>query len=408
MLASCQEEGRIDQDDPSDYVPEQVSVTSVRPTPGGAVIRYNLPDDDNLRYVKVVYERNGETCENSSSRYVDSLVVEGFGDALEREARIYSVGYNDRLSEPIEIKINPLTPIVRSISLSLDAVFGGVSVDMKGNSDNSQLAIVLIRDVNLEDDGKDASEIDWSELYTFHVTGQDVSMKRRDLECEPALFGAYVRDRWGNCSDTLYTMLTPMEEQELDKSTWKRAGFSNDDYSCYGLYDTMYGFEHLWNGATDRTSGSFFTVTGGRERIFTIDMGYEAKFSRMRIYPREGDANTSWLPWHWQIYGCQNPSRSGDMDEWFLLGDFTQYKPSGMAEDGTPGTWTTEDVYYLLNTNDFDFVSSEAVPDPQRPTRYIRFRLIDNLKSAFMEYDSEPTDLYYGFGEVTFWGVENK
>lgn len=407
-LASCSEEGRIDQIDSSDYIPEQITVTSVKSVPGGAVIKYDLPDDDNLRYVKVEYERNGELCENSSSRYVDSLVIMGFGDSQEHDARIFSIGYNDRRSMPIEIKISPLEPVVRTVVLSLDAVFGGVSVDMKGNTDNSQLAIVLMRDFNLEDNGKPASEIVWSEIYTFHATGQEVSLKRRDLECDPALFGAYVRDRWGNCSDTVYTRLTPLEEKELDKSSWKRAGFLNDDYSCFGSSDAMYGFEHLWNGATDRTSGAFFTITGGRERIFTIDLGYEAKLSRMRIYPRDGDTFTSWIPWHWQVYGCDNPSRSGDMDEWFLLGDFIQYKPSGMAEDGTPGSWTTEDVYHLLNTNDYDFVSSEAVQDAQRPTRYVRFRLIDNMKSAFMEYDAEPTDLYYGFGEITLWGVENK
>ena len=67
-----------------------MEVTSVRPIAGGTVLKFKIPDDDNLKGVEAVYTRNGSEVNTRVSRYVDSLVVEGFADSLEHEVKVYS------------------------------------------------------------------------------------------------------------------------------------------------------------------------------------------------------------------------------------------------------------------------------------------------------------------------------
>ena len=91
LFASCSGNlgGRIDQhfDIP---VPEMVTVRSVEPISGGAIIHVSIPDDPNLKGVVAVYERNGEEVNTKISRYVDSLVVEGFPTMDQQTVKIYS------------------------------------------------------------------------------------------------------------------------------------------------------------------------------------------------------------------------------------------------------------------------------------------------------------------------------
>ena len=61
-LFGCMEEGRIDQIDPNAPVPSKVTVTQVISKPGGAIIKYSIPDDENIMGVQVSYQRNGEEC----------------------------------------------------------------------------------------------------------------------------------------------------------------------------------------------------------------------------------------------------------------------------------------------------------------------------------------------------------
>ncbi len=81
LIVSCGKDlgGRIDQR-PDVPVPGPITVKEVRPTAGGAVIKVNIPDDEYLKGVVAVYERNGAEVNAKISRYVDSLTIEGFND----------------------------------------------------------------------------------------------------------------------------------------------------------------------------------------------------------------------------------------------------------------------------------------------------------------------------------------
>ena len=79
LLLGCKESVRIDLVDDSRPAPvasEEVTVESIL---GGAVLRYQIPNDKDLLCIKAVYEiRPGHIYEAKSSVYVDSLVLKGF------------------------------------------------------------------------------------------------------------------------------------------------------------------------------------------------------------------------------------------------------------------------------------------------------------------------------------------
>src|SRR5690606_37843584 len=106
----------INYTDPNLLAPAQVQDVRVIPTNGGAHIVYKVPKDPNLRYVKAVYETApGTVWEVKSSYYTDTLKIEGFGDTQEYEVKLYSVGKNEKESEPLVVPVKPLIPAIQSV-----------------------------------------------------------------------------------------------------------------------------------------------------------------------------------------------------------------------------------------------------------------------------------------------------
>ncbi len=401
---SCTELGRIDQVDNSDYIPAQVTVKSVRSLSGGAVIRYALPEDVNLRGVRAEYERAGETVFTQVSKYVDSLKVDGFSDTESHEVLLYSVGKNNRLSAPVSVDVVPGLPPLKKVKMSLKETFGGIRLLMEGNVDNAALAITILQDSNLDDFGNEPSDMEWEEVFTYYTSGPEASFTRYGLDTQSRIYGVYARDRWLNYSDTVYFKLTPLEEESLPSSFWKEYYLPGDETEWLeGKYD----FKRLWDGAWDSNTYSAGFSRGPRRKTYTIDMGYVASFSRMRMQPRTstGNLGSGYVPWRWQIWGSMDPSPSGQFDDsWYLLGDFTQKKLSGLDQDGSLGTITAEDAEYFKNTNDYEFLQTDEILDPQRETHFIRLVLLDSVTSYFTEYEEEPNNILYVIGELMFWG----
>jgi hypothetical protein len=118
LLFSCREDGRIDHIDGNAPAPAQVSDVTVRGTPGGAVLKYKLPKDENLLYVQAIYETQPGVQRKAKSS-CDSLVLEGYGDTQEYDIMLYSVGRNEKMSEPLTVPIKPTTPLVRLTTKSM-------------------------------------------------------------------------------------------------------------------------------------------------------------------------------------------------------------------------------------------------------------------------------------------------
>lgn len=406
LVFSCAESGRIDQVDTEDYTPEQVVVSSVNRVSGGAIVKYRLPDDTKFRGVRAEYSRLGETIFTQSSKYVDSIKIEGLSDTLNHVVNLYSIGKNGRLSEPVPVTVRPGMPAIRKVSLNLSSTFGGVRLVMTGNEDHASLAMTILKDDNLDDFGKDPSEMKWEEVYTYYSNGEDFTTTRYGLDTLKRIYGVCARDRWLNYSDTTYFMLAPYHEEALENSFWKIFYLPGDETDCL---EGKYLFPRLFDGKWDSNMYCAGFTRGLRRKMLTIDMGYTASFSRMRLQPRGTShaMSSTFTVWKWQIWGSTNPNPDGSLDDsWYLLGDFTQYKPSGLAADGSIGVITEDDVAFFQNNNDYEFSESEEILDPQRPARFFRIVTLDSYTTFFNEFEEEPTNVYYLIGEIMMWGTK--
>jgi hypothetical protein len=393
-IVGCKEEGRLDYIDDLAPAPAPVTLKGTPVgTPGGAVIKYSVPNDVNLLGVKAVYERSGQICETKASVYTDSLTLEGFNDTKTYEVNLYSVGRNGKLSEPLKVPVTPLAPPYLTVQLDMTETFGGVSVALSGNVNRASLAMVLLADT--------AGNGEWIQLQTFYSEAVNVRYSRRNLDPKEYTFGLYVRDRWNNKSDTLIKPLTPIEEIEIPKDRFSNAQLPGDSWRQVGN-DNNYRFEQLWDGRINTSNSGFFaaTSTSPMPQHFTINLGRKAVLSRFQVFPRSSERYNGPAPRTWELYGSDNPSPDGSWDNWHLLGKFQQLKPSGYGDGNVVGPITAEDIAYFIGGGNYELQVTDEVPNPYITISYIRFR----TTSTFATYGTEATNGEMIIGELTFFG----
>lgn len=415
LFVRCGEEnhGRIDQLDGSIPAPQPVQVTKVQSISGGAVIWVKIPDDKNIKGVVATYKRGGEEVNAKISRYIDSLRVEGYADTEEHSVEVCSFNVNEDKSEPVTVKFNPETPAIQTVNPTMIATAGGVKVRITGNESKSDLAVCLLRDEDLGNAEKPVDQIKWKEVTTMFTASNDITLTRRGIEATDAIFGVYIRDRWGNISDTVKAVLTPLPEVEIPKSGFSYSGsatYSKDD-NVFSMESerTTYPVKGLWDGSGHSSSPHFLAVDKVPSPYcwLTIDLGCVVELSRIATLPRIGypqlfgDAH----PRNFEFWGSMNPTgEKGDGehefdDTWFCLGKFVQNKPSGYEADGSVGTITQEDVEAFNAGNDFE-LNSDEYPHAYDHFRY--FRMVFTSFAAWEMPDMETSALQ--FGEITLYG----
>ncbi|MGV8090726.1 MAG: DUF4959 domain-containing protein [Mangrovibacterium sp.] len=390
---SCEEEGRLDHIDYSAPAPGQVRDVSVRSIPGGVTIKYNLPEDENLLYVKAEYEiRAGVVRESKASYYADSLTLDGFGDTRTYDVKIYSVGKNEKASEPLIVQVNPQTAPVIAASKELKSAFGGVSVTIE-NRYETDLAIVLMTDT--------AGTGYWTTLQTFYTSAARRTFSYRGLDDAPARFAAYIRDRWNNLSDTIEATLTPMYEEFIPKNTYKEVHLPTDTYDpIEGRAEYM--LNRAFDGVINQANTMFATKSDAPiPQWATIDLGTTIIISRLKVFHRAGAAS----PWtganvkKFELYGSMNPNPNGSWDEsWIPLGKFEAFPPSGAPLSQV--TQADRD-YANIEGIDFDLEANDFAPDPFVPIRYIRFKTTETCFGPSLSGS-------VWINELSFWGQIQK
>lgn len=380
MQQSCKEEGRIDHIDYAAPAPAPVSDIKVENMPGGAILKYQITNADNLAYVKAVCEiAPGNIREDKASLYMDTLKLSGFGEAKPYEVKVYSVGLNEKQSEPVIVTINPTKPpiLISFEDLSIEATFGGVKIKYN-NEAQANLGIVLLADTT--------GEGQWETLQTFYTKAPNGSFSYRGLKSEEVRFATYLRDRWHNKSDTLITTLIPLFEETIPKTGYSALYLPTDTYQPV---ESQYPIEKMW----DNDIGSIFASKHDTQtpQWFTVDLGCTVLLSRMKEHQRHPNYTyTGSNVKSFEIWGTTSPDPDGSFNNWFKLGEFNSYKPSGLPM----GQHTDEDINYAhTEGEDFEF-DSDLFPDVKKKVRYIRFK----------------TTATYGGGvqvtiaEIAFWG----
>jgi len=345
---------------------------------GGAKITYTLPSDEDVLYVLAEYPSTaGGTRITKASSYTNYVVLDGFADVQPREVTLYVVNRSENRSESVTVTIQPLKANLHSVfeSLEVRETFGGVNATFTNEQEDEYIFYTMTKD-------EGGSWIPYDRLYT-NSKNRDYSV--RGLASEPTDFAFFFTDKWQNSSDTLFASLTPLFETQLDKALWKHHPLPGDTY--IPEFDS-WRIQNLWDG----TTANIFYVKPNLEGLvlpnwFTIDLGQEAKFSRIRV--NQLSHHDDWMfssgaPRVFEIYGSNDPPSDGSWNNWTLLSTYESQKPSGSPL----GSLTNEDRAVAIAGEDFTF------PIDIDSYRYIRFK----------------TNRTYGgntnvmISELTFWG----
>lgn len=381
LLSSCKEENLLQPYGGNEKsIPGQVSNVRIENIPGGAVLKYDLPKDPNLLYVKAVYTSTKGIEESvSSSAYVDSLKILGLGDTRDYKVKLYSVSYTEKSSAAVEVTITPKTPPVQLVYESLDYFidFGGFVVSFD-NESKSDIAIYVLRK-----DTTGSEMVFYDAMYTSQEIGK---FPVRGLPDAENMFGIYVRDRFDNMSDTMYFTGTPIREDLLNKKLFKDLQVQGDvKWDFYQGSPTYAWDDKVANGNFAHTD--FPTNFPHR---FTMDLGVEVKLSRFRFWQRPGDdvLYQHGAPKHYRVYGRLEKPESGSASDplagWTLLMECNSVKPSNLPLAQN----SAEDIEFAAKGEEFSF--PRDIPN----VRYLRFEMLESWSGMACST----------IGELSFWG----
>ncbi|MGO4292203.1 DUF4959 domain-containing protein [Chitinophaga sp. RAB17] len=367
-IYSCQKQTGTNLDPiyKSDKKPPVVTNIHVINFAGGAWITYDIPADPEILYVQADYMVNKTTAQQAKvSYYTDTLKVAGFEKAGEYKVSLYAVSRSEVKSDPVTVTVNPLTPpyITVKSTLKILADFGGANIQFSNPMEN-EIAIVALVDTT----GKPEY------LYTNYTKDSSGNFSVRGFTAKERKFGAYVRDRWGNVSDTVWTNVQSMNEVELDRTKMKALFLSGDQQSCCGsnldvpLSNPYKAGDHSFYGGRG--------VNDSTPARITIDLGQPVTLSRFRYWMRSngGAEFKNGTLRFFKVYGSLNPNPNGALDNsWTQLGGvYELVKPSGLP-------------YGQLNSADYEVVNNGAefvLPLPAISIRYFRIVVLQNFSGG--------------------------
>jgi hypothetical protein len=361
--------------------PGPISSPQVLNLPGAAMISYSLPNDDDLLYVKAEYTlANGVKVESKSSNYINSLLVEGFGDTNEKTVTLTAVDRSENESTPVTVKVNPELPDVHSVRNTIEMIadFGGVQYRWK-NENNAPLAFKIL--------ATDSTGV-LSEVETVFSGVTEGLYTVRGFAPEEKEFAIVVRDRWDNYSDTIKMVVTPLFEEQLDKEKFEQLELDNDVPSGWNAWEGKY--EYSFDNDIN-TFNHTYAGDDGWPQIWSVDLGVVARLSRFNLVQRQTFFYRHGNFRLFDVYGRKDtPSQDGDLSEWIPLRVAAPPYNNGCVSvmPSQQGGTAAEDQEHFEKGDEFSF----TLDDPE--IRYIR--LVVNETWGLTGFSH--------FAEITFWG----
>ncbi|WP_430972151.1 DUF5000 domain-containing lipoprotein [Sunxiuqinia rutila] len=359
-LFSCQEKvlGPMESDG---VAPGKVTITNVENIPGGAILKFDLPADEDLLGVELVYTlSNGDIKVKRISNFSNSVKIEGFGDAKEYIIDVYSIDRGENRSEAVKVTISPVKPPVKLIeeSIKMFADFGGVKY-IWSNPTESPVALLLI--------AEDSTKTTWQVLDAVYTSTKAGEYSLRGQDTITRRFGIVVRDRWENYSDTITQEFKPLYEELIESDKFQQIQLPGDTWQN--------DFANMWNSNVGSIS---IGATDGLPMSYTIDLGQIVKLSRFKLWHYNWGVPYNYFLYYnfnyknFNIYGSNDPNSDGSWDSWTLLKECETHKPSGLPAG------RSDDSRYVTQ-EDIDFANSGfefEMPIDAEPYRYLRIELI--------------------------------
>jgi hypothetical protein len=365
---SCAEDQNTGQYPVDGLAPQPLKNVLATPTPGGAKITYEVPEETDISYVKGEYLFQGKKKVVRSSIYNDFLIVEGLGSIEPITIELSVVDHSQNVSTPETVTFTPQTPPIKTIFLSMEIQgdFAGVKVTWD-NPVGTEIGITLF--------AADSTGAMKFENIAFSNL-RDGSYTFREYEAVERRFGISFSDKWGNLSDTVYSMVTPLFEKQLDRTKHVQESLPLDNLTTFSSSTQM---AKMFDGLIPGDNNFYHTKEGVAEILmpfyFSVNLGVVAQLSRFKMYHR---FNNNWEyklnnPKEFEIWATET-YRQGMPDEywqedwkndWKYLGNYITPKPSGIDNP----TVTDEDKAFTKLGFDF------TVPLEVGRVKYLRFAI---------------------------------
>jgi len=188
----------------------------------------------------------------------------------------------------------------------------------------------------------------------------------------------FVQDKF---METLYTdyvtrtVSTKFEEVPIPHDRFRNAALPGDYYTPYAA---AYVLENAWNGNISGIYASALITPPKTPQHFTIEIGRTVIISKFNLFPRSSrdELYQGAGPRFFEIWGSMDPPPDGSWDNWYKLGEWEQFKPSGYGPGSTVGPITAEDEAWLRSGGNYTVEATVAIPNPFIPIKYLRFVLL--------------------------------
>lgn len=376
------------KDDQGDTTPPDVlTVVSVTPTNGGGIITYDLPNDNDVLYVRAVYTNtNGVEVSRASSSYNNHIEVSGLNQTTPLTITLYVVDENYNQSAPVYVELTPLESFIYLVQESIEITpdLGGMRVEWENIESKTVFVFVHINDGLQE------------EVRILSSNAAEEVIFVRGLESIELTVSTRVEDTDENSTELEQkAIITPLFEEVIDKSTWSLIASQSVDGNAWEG-ETVNFWDDIVDTPDTDTDNSYFIIwrdqNGGSLNWpldIVIDLNKMVKIHRFKVWQRafwyNGPADT---PYYFQEENMKsfNLYASNDAQTWEELGQFDIGDPRD-SEGNIPAT-SLEDA---TNGHDFELDGvSEAF-------RYFKISLTSN-------YGSET---YVHGSEITLYGLDN-
>ncbi|HCS21754.1 MAG TPA: hypothetical protein DIW47_14555 [Bacteroidetes bacterium] len=307
------------------------------------------------------------------------MKLKGFGKSKKAIVKLIAVDRSENESKPLSVEIEPQdSPIYYILStMRVFSSWGGVKVLWE----NPQAENIVVGVIDKNSDG------DFSNLDNFYTAETNAVKSVRGMDTVQVIVGTFVRDRFGNYTDTIYSIHKPLFEIQLDKNKFKGLPQSPQ----YLLHPTFgQAMPVLWDNAILPDNNVFYIApTGPPNPYFTMDLGVRAKISRFTFWSRQAWIFQLHSPKHFEIWGTDDPAATNadNWIGWYKMMDQEAYRPSGLPPGAVP---TADDITFAAAGEEYEFDIANS------PVRYIRFRCIESWGGS--------TGL--NLAEIRFWGAE--
>lgn len=367
VLPGCGEE-KFNVQYPTDQLPpQQVSNVQVVNMAGSAQITYDLPDEQDLMYVKAVYPLStGGTGETKVSAFSNTMLIKGFGKSQKHLIELISVDKSLNESDPVRVEIEPQDSPIYEIFESLEVLtaFGGLTLQWENP---------LKENVIIEIFESDTVNSIYNFMDIVHSAQTNGIYSIRGLDTTMINVAVFLKDPFENFTDTLEMGVKPYFEERIPTNNLK--AFPIPPY--FELFGA--GRDHSLM-FLDNASTSTYIRAGnayGYMPWFTVDLGFKTVLSRLVHFHRPSYEWTLHNMRELEVWGTNSATVAAEHTQlpevwredpnWTLLGYFKSVRPSG-GEAGTPPT--SEDMEFILAGEEFEF------PLGQPSVQYLRFNII--------------------------------